>query len=215
MALPTAMTNRMWPFFHVWLKGKDVKTWMEFKRLAPRLTNDEFRDVYRRSQSLASGRVTDTNRQALAHVCASIRKDSRSLIDIGCGGGYFLRELQQSARWGNINLYGCDMMDRGEIGSATYVVGDLESLPFADRSIDVVTCFHTLEHTRRLDLAVAELKRICRRQLIIVVPKQRYFHYTLDLHLNFFPEAEALESVVRLGRPIVEFGSDLVYIADL
>jgi hypothetical protein len=77
-----------------------------------------------------------------------------------------------------------------------------------------VTCFHTLEHTRDLRAAIAELKRVARRQLIVIVPRQRSFFYTLDLHLQFFETPEALAEAMGGEGRIHQFGSDLVYIAD-
>ena len=65
-------------------------------------------------------------------------------------------------------------------------------------SFDVVTCAHTLEHIVNLDRAVSELKRVARRQVIVVVPCQRWYFYTLDEHVNFFPYAESLTSVIGL-----------------
>ena len=88
-----------------------------------------------------------------------------------------------------------------------------ERLPFRDKSFDVVTCFHTLEHTRDLPRAIAELRRVARRQLIVIVPRQRRFHYTLDLHLQFFETPEALAAAMGKPGEIRQFGSDLVYIS--
>ena len=70
----------------------------------------------------------------------------------------------------------------------------IESLPFADDSFDVVTCSHTLEHILEPGRAVAELKRVARRLLFVVVPCQRYFYYTLDEHVNFYPHRHLLQA---------------------
>jgi len=231
MPVPTAITNRirafiddrlprgirdsplfMYPLFWVWFKGKHVRTCMDFKRIAPALTSSELRDIYRRVESFADGRATDTHPEALAHVIDAIDHNATSLLDVGCGRGFFLRRLQE--HFEGIRLTGCDFSERKQdVGRAAYVSCDAEALPFADRSFDVVTCFHTLEHTRRLDVAIAELRRVCRKQLIVVVPRQKYFFYTLDLHLQFFPDPAALENAMRMGAAVRQFGSDLVYIA--
>ena len=49
----------------------------------------------------------------------------------------------------------------------------------------MVTCHHTIEHIPNLAPAIAELKRISRKQVMIVTPRQRYYYYTLDEHVNF------------------------------
>jgi SAM-dependent methyltransferase len=234
MPVPTRITNRirnvlderlprrlrdarwfMWPLFFVWCKGKHVREWMDFKELAPRMTVTELRDLYRGVDSLASGRLTDTNPEAMAHVLASIDGSAKTLIDVGAGSGYFLRRVQEERRFDGIRLYGCDLMERGDEGRARVIVANNEELPFRDGAFDVVTCMHTLEHSRRLDVAIAELRRICRKQLIVVVPRQKYLHYTMDMHLQFFPTPAAFAAAMGVTeKSIRRFGDDLVYVSD-
>lgn len=229
MPIPTAVANRirsvmdglphrirdtrwfMFPFFLVWFKGRHIRTAMEIKSLAPSMTPAEFRDVYRTVESLGSSRATDTNPDALAFALDAIETGARTLLDVGCGRGYVLRALQRDPRFERVRLAGCDVLDRADVGRADYVIGDLESLPFEDRSVDVVLCFHTLEHTRDFHRALAELRRVCGRQLIVIVPRQKRFYYTLDLHLQFFPEREVLAEALGIEAGGVRlFGSDLV-----
>lgn len=56
----------------------------------------------------------------------------------------------------------------------------------------MVICAHALEHCLDLQRVIEELKRVCRGQLIIIVPKQRPFLYTLDEHVQFFFYEEQL-----------------------
>jgi SAM-dependent methyltransferase len=234
MAIPTRITNRLrrvldervprrlrearWfmaPLFFVWCKGKKVREWMDFKELAPRMTITELRDLYSSVDSLAGGRPTDTNPEAMAHVLSVLDEAAGTLIDVGSGGGYFLRRVQAEPRFDSMRLFGCDLMERPRTGRAQQVVADNEALPFGDGAFDVVTCMHTLEHSRRLDVAVAELRRICRRQLIVVVPRQKYLHYTLDMHLQFFPTPAHLARALGVGEErILQFGDDLVFVSD-
>lgn len=203
----------LYPLFAIWFKGRHVGTAMDFKELAPAMSDAEFRDVYRRVTTLADNRPTDTHPEALDYVLSRIDRDATSLLDVGCGQGHFLKTLQTRNDLARLRLAGCDLRDRAAPGRAHYFVAAAERLPVRTKAFDVVTCFHTLEHTRRLDLAIAELKRVARRQLIIIVPRQRYFRYTFDLHLQFFPTPEALEAAIGLHGEIRQFGDDLVYIA--
>jgi hypothetical protein len=43
---------------------------------------------------------------------------------------------------------------------------------------------------------VQELRRVGAQRLIIVVPRQRYYRYTIDYHLHFFPFAAPLAHLV-------------------
>ncbi|MDR1758272.1 MAG: class I SAM-dependent methyltransferase [Bacteroidales bacterium] len=76
--------------------------------------------------------------------------------------------------------------------------GNIENMPFEDNAFDVVICNHTLEHVLNIQKAVSELKRITRTKLIVTVPKQRYYHYTLDEHINFFPEVSYLLKALEI-----------------
>jgi SAM-dependent methyltransferase len=214
--IPRSLREARWfmaPLFFVWCKGRHVRTWMDFKRIAPAMTRTELRDFYRQATSFASERDSDTNPAALAHVRSVIDPAASSLLDVGCGRGHFLRTLQKDEAQASMRLTGCDLTDRAAVGRASYVVGDTESLPFSDEAFEVVTCFHTLEHLLRPDAAIAELRRICRRQLILVVPRQKYFFYTMDLHLNFFPEAAAFAALLGVSEDAIQqFGDDLVYL---
>lgn len=202
-ALPVSIRDArwfMWPFFFVWFRGKNVKTAMEFKRLAPAMSDAEFSDVYARVRTLADHRVTDTNAEAMEYAISRLDAGARSLLDVGCGQGFFLSKLQ------GLSTTGVDLL-----GGDVHAVA--ERLPFKTGAFDVVTCFHTLEHTRDLAAAVAELKRVARKQLVVIVPRQRRFFYTLDLHLQFFPDADALRAAMDGGGEIRQFGGDLVYIS--
>jgi ubiquinone/menaquinone biosynthesis C-methylase UbiE len=91
---------------------------------------------------------------------------------------------------------------------------NIEQLPFGNGEFDSVICTHTLEHVRNLTKAVDELRRVARRMLI-VVPHQRPYKNTFDLHLNFFPYSHSLLSA--LGKTPAEascenVGGDLFYL---
>ena len=234
MAIPTSITNRirnvldervprrlrnarwfMYPFFFVWCKGKHVREWMDFKELAPRMTVPELRELYGSVDSFASGRPTDTHPEALAFVLNVIEAKAKTLIDVGMGRGFFLRRVQEERRLDGLRLFGCDLMEGPNEGRAQRIVGDNEKLPFRDHAFDVVACMHTLEHSRNLGTAIDELRRICRKQLIVIVPRQQYLHYTMDMHLQFFPTPAALADVLGVPEAAIRrFGDDLVYVSE-
>ncbi|MDZ7762755.1 MAG: methyltransferase domain-containing protein [Desulfovermiculus sp.] len=71
----------------------------------------------------------------------------------------------------------------------TFRQAELPLLPFIDQMFDTVVCTHTLEHIPDIRQAVKELRRVAKKRLIIVLPRQRPYRYTFDLHLHFFPYA--------------------------
>lgn len=94
------------------------------------------------------------NRIVLEEARRRIRGVSRPLIlDAGCGAAPFAR-LFPFARY-----VGCDISPQAE-GAA--VVADNADLPFQSGTFDLVIGSETLEHTRAVDRAAAELVRVAR-----------------------------------------------------
>lgn len=166
---------------------------MDFKKRAWQLSDEEFNDCYANLDCRATDRPTDLNKKSINVMLQKINKECNTLLDVGCGRGFWLKELKNKT---SLQLTGCDIFENLEIPGITYMKGNIEKLPFADQSFDIVTCHHTIEHIRDIHKAIAELKRVTRKQLIIVVPKQRYYYYTLDLHLHFFPTKEYLQNLI-------------------
>jgi len=199
-----------YPMFWYWFEGQHVREAMAFKEFAFDLDDREFREFYERIQCRASRRPTDCNEASLQWVMQRVDESARSLMDIGCGRGYWLNRC----RFLDISLFGYDMYLPQANGNFVGIQGDVERLPFADDAFDVVTCFHTLEHCRRLPMAIAELERITAKQLFVIVPKQRYYHHTPDLHLQFFYSPRYLQSLFSNGSSeACEVEGDLVFSA--
>jgi ubiquinone/menaquinone biosynthesis C-methylase UbiE len=86
-----------------------------------------------------------------------------SVLDVGCGTGAFARRLLRQADTGIdlVLLDACrEMLNRTQDIPARRVFGNLERMPFADGSFDLVTCAWALETTTRTASAVAELVRV-------------------------------------------------------
>lgn len=96
-----------------------------------------------------------------------------------------------------VDVYGCDInipdsVKKNEKGNLHFVEGNACNLPFEDNYFDVVISCHTLEHIVDAKKAYEELKRVCKKKLIIIVPCQREYHYTMDFHVQFFPYTHSL-----------------------
>jgi 2-polyprenyl-3-methyl-5-hydroxy-6-metoxy-1,4-benzoquinol methylase len=172
---------------------------MNFKRLVHDLTPAEYRAFYEGLEtSISRRRPTDLSAASIAFILQAIDSWCKTLLDAGCGSGYLLRCIAR--RFPGIALTGGDIMSAPPPAAAPYhyVRHDIHALPFADRSFDVVTCCHTLEHARQLRRAVGELQRVCRHRLVVVVPCQRYYYHTLDEHINFFPARDQLMSLMEI-----------------
>lgn len=76
---------------------------------------------------------------------------------------------------------------------------NMELIPYPDNFFETTICLHTLEHIKNCSLAINELKRVTSKRLIIVVPKQRFFKYTSDYHINFWGEPSQLQISINIA----------------
>lgn len=181
---PILRDNRrfMTPLFRYWFSGTpDIAAVMDFKERVHAFSDADLADFYNTLKCRANDRPTDASEASLLWILNRLTPKSGSLLDVGCGRGYWATRCADLG----MNVTGCDLV-RACPDNIAFHEANAEHLPFADRSFDVVTCLHVLEHVPRLDVALAELRRVCRRQLFIIVPCQRSFRYTLDLHIHFF-----------------------------
>lgn len=219
--LPPVIRDSKWfmyPFFYYWYRGdsETIKAYMEFKSRVYSMTQAEYEDFYvnKRRNSRAASRETDLNESCVRFMLERLDRSAQTLLDVGCGNGYFLKK---AAELGRYELCGCDVMEAKELGDGIrYRQGNLELLPFADKSFDIVTCHHTIEHIPDAPRAVAELKRVARKQIMLVTPRQRYYYYTLDEHVNFFPERGMLEFLMDIPRhECHNLDGDWMYVGNL
>jgi ubiquinone/menaquinone biosynthesis C-methylase UbiE len=120
------------------------------------------------------------------------------------------------------SVWGCDIAlpQAGQsFDSLRLAVASAENLPWRRASFDTILCTHVLEHLRKPQAALAELRRVARKRIIIVLPKERPYQFGFNLHLNFFPYAySVMQTVARdKGRNNARLdlvGGDWFYIED-
>ena len=197
--------------------GKQADLIRRFKDRSVRASDEEFESLL--SEIIAAhegketmGRETDLNRQCIERILLDSRGES--VLDAGCGVGYLTAKLAEKFP----RVVGLDRradIGGNGVGRAEYRAGNVESLPFADDSFDTVVCSHTIEHVRDVRKTAANLRRVARRRLIIVTPKQRPYRVTFDTHLHFFPYPHSFLLAIGGGKgefTLEVLGGDLYYI---
>lgn len=184
--LPPVVRDSRWvmgPLLRLAL-GSGWRTFADFKPRGFVLDGEEFGAVYAGLGSSAEIQgETDLNPACVDAILGSARG---RVLDVGCGRGYLAERLAEVSE----DVTGCDIVLYDGMSARdglTFVEGSVEALPFDDGEFDTVVCTHTLEHVQRLDRALAELRRVARELVIVVVPRERPYRYSFNLHLHFFP----------------------------
>ncbi len=188
----------MYAFYYWAYRGKHIATLMDFKQKYFEWSPEQLQQFYEKINSISSNRPTDVSAQGIRVIEEHCSGSIESVLDVGCGKGYLLGQLQQV--YPTLKLQGVDFVTRQLPQDIPFTKAEATSLPFADNAFDLVLCTHTIEHIYKAHELVKELKRVARKKIIIITPKQRYFYYTLDEHILFFPQKELLTGLIEMEK---------------
>lgn len=96
-----------------------------------------------------------------------------TVLDAGCGAGRHCEYLANNG----FKVHGIDVSGRAiqlaeqnrKGRDICYAVGDIENLPYEDKSMDFVLANHSLEYTRDVNRAASELSRVLRNDSPILL----------------------------------------------
>lgn len=212
--LPPVIRDCRWcvwlPFRGVF--GAKAPLFLDFHQKLYTMSDREFVQLNADAQSAIINRHTDLNKACLQRIMEAVC--GPAVLEAGCGRGYLSSILAKK-----YNVTAVDIALPPDLPIAEnprFLQSNLERLPFADNAFDTVICTHTLEHVRNIQGALSELRRVCRKRFIIVVPCERPYSYTPNLHVHFFPYAFSLVAVtgVRAGQVLQKLGGDWYYQED-
>jgi SAM-dependent methyltransferase len=122
-----------------------------------------------------------------------------SLLDVGSGLGDIPANAAREATQSGVALrtYGLEINHGLAVGCRTGVgiaiAGSALALPFADRSIDIVTCSQVLHHfeAREAEMLLAEMQRVARIRVIVADIRRAWLAaaglWTASFALGFHP----------------------------
>ena len=205
-----------WLFRRHW--GQLIDEIERFRERGHWVTEEEYAAVY--SALPRVHEETDLNEacvQRLVEECQGIR-----VLDVGCGTGVLLERLRSGPKGSQLELTGADFQIdpavRSRFPDVRFEECKIERLPFADDSFDTVICTHVLEHILDIRAAVAELRRVTKRRLLIVVPREREYRFTFNPHLHFFAYRHSfLRHMLPVPQDAVceDLGRDIYYREDV
>ncbi len=197
--------------------GRFVDDLEVFREKITSLSPDDYRRIYERMPRIQD--QTDNSIACLEEIAA--RLTSGKVCDVGCGTGYLLNFLCERDLRSDRTFTGVDFIIDEQTASGhpsiDFVAAPIEQLPFPDRHFDTVICTHVLEHILDIRAAMTELRRVCARRLIVVVPLEREYRFTFNPHIHFFPYPHSfLRHVIPVpaAHLLKTIGRDLLYIEE-
>jgi ubiquinone/menaquinone biosynthesis C-methylase UbiE len=139
--------------------------------------------------------------------------DFRSVLDVGCGQGAFLQELQ--SEFPHIEVNGIDIsssaveLARKRVANGRFSMLDITS-KFLEEKCDLVVCSEVLEHIPDDVLALQNLRRMTGRYLLISTPQGRMREFEKQVgHVRNYAPGELVKKITTNGftvRSVVEWG---------
>jgi SAM-dependent methyltransferase len=113
-----------------------------------------------------------SRRHALDQLARHLPQADATILEIGCSGGYFLRELAEARPKAELigadyTLGALDVLGR-TLPGIPLLQFDLTQCPLPDASVDAVVLLNVFEHIERDDTAMAQVFRILRPGGIMV-----------------------------------------------
>lgn len=166
--------------------GKYTKKLFDFKEKFPILNQRELKEYYDeiKDAPINLHRQTDLNTKCIRFILDNIKMwGGGTILDAAAGRGYLANLLVDDAQVIAMDIIIPDKRNE----KIQWRMGDLQDIPFSDDSFEIVICTHAIEHIREYRKVINELKRVSKNKVIIVMPCQREYKYTVDLHINFCP----------------------------
>ena len=184
----------MYPIYRV-AYGQDTAKLLLYKDNFPYLDEKGYNEYYElAAKTLISQRPTDLNQTSLKFILDNINS-GETVLDVGCGRGYLAKEIAKFIS-SQENVIGLDIEKPLDTDGYKFVQGSIAKIPFPDKSFDKVTCSHVLEHVVDFAACFAELVRVAKKKIIIVIPRQREYRYLADLHVRFFPYEYSIRTLL-------------------
>lgn len=112
--------------------------------------------------------------------------EEKSLLDVGCGTGDFLQFAQKN----NWTVSGIEpnedarQISNSKTNNSVYNIEQL--LEFKNRSFDVITLWHVLEHLPNLEEHISILKSLLKKKGTLIIAVPNYKSYDAKYYKNFW-----------------------------
>ena len=193
------------------------KTLERLKSDILKISRKEYANLYKNLNRIHKD--SDLSQICINEILKNIKPNQ--VLDVGCGEGFLLNEIKN--KYKNISLTGIEMEASFKLKNKLKNKGirlieqKIENLDKIKNKYDTVICTHVLEHILDINLAYENLKKICKKRLIIVVPRERAYQHTFNPHLHFFPYKWSFINTIRPKNKFIikDLNRDLLYVENL
>lgn len=109
----------------------------------------------------------------LRYIDKSLKKHNysrqMSLLDIGCGNGFFTYYFEKSYHTVALD-FSLSMLKKNP--ALEKICASANKLPFSDRSFDILFCSNLLHHAENVEGIISEMKRVSRKYIILSEPNR-------------------------------------------
>lgn len=128
-------------------------------------------------------------------------------LDIGCGTGRNISTFLEKCKQVEGLDYTPGMLKHAQkifknSNNVNLMIGDVQSLPFSDKSFDLIGCFKALPHVPEVDKALSEISRVSRKGSTIFL--EFYSPYSFRRLFNRMPHYTEWHSVKNVTQLIKE-----------
>lgn len=149
-------------------------------------TEKELREEYNNLYKKEIIRDEDRAYAYFAKLTAHYAGQGGAILDLACGGGFFLFQMERYRKNGN---FGLDISEealkvaKANLKSSNIIAGSSERLPFTAGSFDFVSCLGSLEHFLSPERALNEMGRVLtdKGKAIIMVPNLFWYKDLLSV----------------------------------
>ena len=163
-------------------------------------------------------RLAELEKKAVIEMMELQKGDT--LLDVGCGTGYFSHHFSQNG----LRVFGLDISEdmlaiaKNRGNGVLLVLGDAHRLPFPDKTFDITTAITTMEFTQHPGLVLQELFRVCKRIAVLgVLNKSSWLGWKRKLKSGtFFSQAtfysvRSLKNLIQRNLGNVEITTKLPF----
>ncbi len=187
--MPPILVDQKWfmkPLLYAIFGKESANMVMKFKSKVPFMNEKEYDHTYELVSPHDLKRETDLTDKSIKFIMDNLI--GNHILEVPCGRGYLSGKISKDK---SKNVIAADIIIsekmKAKYSNVKFVKSRIEKIPFPDNYFDTVICAHCIEHVVDISTVMKELRRVTKKRLIIVVPKQREHKYPIGLHINFFP----------------------------